>query len=213
MINLPETTKIGKRIPKEGFYNNAQLKQSEKRLFVDEIDQIIWQNLLSATTLNVDKGEKVNQIDIVRINLKKQDFNKSILEIIEKIIPRHLIFLMVYNDSYQICVNYKEESQKGKFKIIESYATGWMSEGDINISIKGLNLDQVYENLVFQIAGNKVEKKLGSDLKESVLKSQETERIKKKIAELSNKLHSEKQFNIQLKISNEIRMLENQLLE
>lgn len=213
MIKLPETTKIGKRIPKEGFYINAQLKQSEKKLFVDEIDQIIWQNLLSASTLNVDKGERVSQIDIVRINLKKQDFNKSILEIIEKIIPRHLIFLMVYNDSYQICVNYKEESQKGKFKIIESYATDWLSEGDININIKGLNLDQVYENLVFQIAGNKVEKKLGSDLKESVLKSQETERIKKKIAELSNKLHSEKQFNIQLRISNEIRMLENQLLE
>lgn len=64
-----------------------------------------------------------------------------------------------------------------------------------------------------QIAGDKVEKKSGSDLKDSVLKSQEAEKIQKKIAELSNKLHSEKQFNIQLKISNEIRMLEKLLDE
>ena len=207
MIQLPESTYIGKKIPKEGFYNNLTLNAAVKRAFVDDIEQIVWRNMLSATTLNVGKGEKVNQIDLIHINLKRQDVSTGLLEVIERAIPRHLIFLLKYNDTFQLYVNFKEEYQKGKFKIIDTYKTDWASESNLNFSIQGLDLDQVYENLVFQIAGSRVEKVEGVNLKVSVQQAQEIEKIKKKIAELETKLRNEKQFNIQLKISNEIKAL------
>lgn len=213
MIQLPESTYIGKKIPKEGFYNNLELKTELKRSFVEDIDQILWRNILSVTTLNVGSGEKVNQIDLIQISLKRKEFNYNVLEVIEKSIPRHLIFLLKSNYLFQLFVNFKEEYQKGKFRIIGTFKTDWLPEKDIPIGITGLNLDQVYENLVFGIAGQKAEKVEGVDLKTIVLKNQEVEKIKKKIAELENKLRTEKQFNLQLKISDEIRKLKKELVK
>jgi hypothetical protein len=88
MIQLPESTYIGKKIPKEGFYNYLELKTDIKKAFVEDIDHILWRNILSASTLNVGAGEKVNQVDILQITLKRNEFNYSILEVIEKAIPR-----------------------------------------------------------------------------------------------------------------------------
>jgi hypothetical protein len=211
MINLPDKSYIGKKIPKEGFYNNLTLSGTVKRAFIDDIEQIIWLNMLSAATLNVGKGEKVVQIDLVRINLKRQDFNKSIPDVIEKAIPRHLIFLLCFDSKCLLYVNYKDEYQKGRYRIIDTYNTDWKPEEELDLTIKGLDTDQVYENLVFQIAGCKIEKVEGTNLKQSVQLAQETEKIKKKIAELEKKLQKEKQYNIQLKISNEIKSLYNLL--
>ena len=211
MLQLPESTYIGKRIPKEGFYNKLDMGASLKKAFVDDIEQIVWRNLFSDATLNVGKGEKVSQIDVIQINLKRQVYCKSILELIEKAIPRHLLFILKFTEQYQLHMNYKDEYQKGKFRIVESYSTNWLSEHEISLTLKGLNLDQVYENLVYQQAGSKVEKAEGVDLKQTILQAQEVEKIKKRIDELETKKRNEKQFNIQLKIAGEIKKLKKSI--
>ena len=211
MIQLPESTYIGKRIPKEGFYNKLEMSASLKRAFVDDIDQIIWRNLLSDATLNVSKGEKVSQIDIIQINLRRKDYNKSILQAIEKAIPRHLLFVLKYDNQYLLYINYKEEYQKEKFKIMESYSTEWCFEQEISLTLTGLDLDKVYENFVYQLANGKIRKTEVVELKQSIQQAQEIEKIKKKIAELETKIRNEKQFNIQLRISKDIKELQNKL--
>ena len=153
MIQFPESTYVGKRIPKEGFYNKSELKAFQKRAFVDDIEQLFWRNLLSAENLNVGKGEKVTQIDVIQIKLKQKEYNKSILEIIEKTIPRHLVFVLKFEDQFQICLNYKEQYQKGKFKIVESFSTDWFAEDEFTLTIQGLDLDKVYDNFVYQVCG------------------------------------------------------------
>jgi hypothetical protein len=85
-----------------------------------------------------------------------------------------------------------------------------MSESDFSLEIKGISLDQVYEQFVLQIAGNTLFKKEGTSLKETVIKTQEAVRIQKKIAELEKKMRNEKQFNIQLKIASEIKSLKRE---
>lgn len=211
MLQFPETTYIGKRIPKEGFYNKLDMGASLKKAFVDDIEQIIWRNLLSDATLNVGKGEKVSQIDVIQINLRRREYNKTILDVIEKAIPRHLVFILTINNSRQLCVNYKEEFQKGKYKIVESFSTDWLNDGEAVLNIQGHDLDRVYENFVYQIAKGRIEKADGVDLSETIKQSQEIEKIKKRIAELEEKKRKEMQFNLQLKIANEIKLLRNKL--
>lgn len=211
MIQFPESTYIGKRIPKDGFYTVAELTATQKRAFVDDIELILWRNLLSDNTLNVSKGEKVSQIDIVQINLKRKEYNKIILDVIEKAIPRHLLFILKFNEQYQLCLNYKEEYQKGKFKIVETYTTDWLADSEVKLNIQGLDLDKVYDNFVYQIASGKIAKTEGVTLSETIQQSQEIEKLKKRITELENKKRKEKQFNIQLRIANEIKSLKNTL--
>src|SRR5690554_3171240 len=209
---FPESTYIGKRIPKEGFYSKADLNATQKRAFVDDIESIVWRNLLSENTLNVSKGEKVTQIDIIQINLKQREYNKTILDVIEKAIPRHLVFILTINNSRQLCINYKEEFQKGKYKIVESFSTDWLNDGEAVLNIQGHDLDRVYENFVYQIAKGRIIKADGVELSETIQKSQEIEKIKKRIAELEEKKRKEKQFNMQLRIADEIKRLKSILL-
>lgn len=206
---FPESTYIGKRIPKEGFYSKADLNATQKRAFVDDIESIVWRNLLSENTLNVSKGEKVTQIDIIQINLKRREYNKTILDVIEKAIPRHLVFILTINNSRKLCINYKEEFQKGKYKIVESFSTDWLNDGEAVLNIQGHDLDRVYENFVYQIAKGRIIKADGVELSETIQKSQEIEKIKKRIVALEVKKRKEKQFNMQLKIANEIKELKS----
>ena len=204
---FPESTYIGKRIPKEGFYSKANLNVAQKKAFVEDIESIIWRNLLSENTLNVSKGEKVTQIDVIQINLKRREYNKTLLDVIEKAIPRHLVFILAFNNSRQFSLNYKEEFQKGRFKIVESFTTDWINENEAVLNIQGHDLDTVYENFVYQIAKGRITKTDGLELSKTIQQSQEIERIKKRIAALEDKKRKEKQFNIQLKIANEIKRL------
>lgn len=208
---FPESTYIGKRIPKESFYSNADLNATQKRAFVNDIESIVWRNLFSENTLNVSKGERVTQIDIIQINLKRREYNKTILEVIEKAIPRHLVFILTINNSRQLCINYKEEFQKGKYKIVESFSTDWLNDGEAVLNIQGHNLDRVYENFVYQVAKDKIEKTEGVELSETIQQSQEIEKIKKRIVALEVKKRKEKQFNMQLNIANEIKRLKKQI--
>ncbi len=208
---FPESTYIGKRIPKEGFYSKADLNATQKRAFVEDIESIVWRNLLSENTINVSKGEKVTQIDIIQINLKRREYNKTILDVIEKAIPRHLVFILTINNSRQLCINYKEEFQKGKYKIVESFSTDWLNDGEAVLNIQGHDLDRVYENFVYQIAKGRIEKNDGLELSEVIQKSQEIEKIKKRIVALEVKKRKEKQFNMQLKIANEIKRLRSKI--
>lgn len=207
---FPESTYIGKRIPKEGFYSTLDLNAAQKRAFVEDIESIVWRNLLSENTLNVSKGEKVTQIDVIQINLKRREYNKTILDGIEKAIPRHLVFILAIKNSRQFCINYKEEYQKGRFRVVESFVTDWINENDAVLKIQGHDLDTVYENFVYQIAKGKIAKTDGVELSETVQQSQEIEKLKKRIATLEAKKRKEKQFNMQLKIANEIKRLKKQ---
>lgn len=208
---FPESTYIGKRIPKEGFYSKADLNATQKRAFVEDIESIIWRNLISENTLNVSKGEKVAQIDFIEIKLKRKEYNKSILEIIEKAIPRHLVFILTFNSSCKLCINFKEEYQKGNYKILESFSTDWLNDGEAVLNIQGHDLDRVYENFVYQIAKGRIEKNDGLELSEVIQQSQEVEKIKKRIADLEEKKRKEKQFNMQLRIANEIKRLRSKI--
>ncbi|NMA67485.1 MAG: DUF4391 domain-containing protein [Clostridiaceae bacterium] len=213
MLHFPESTFAGKRIPKEEFYRNMDFTTTQRRAFVDGIENILWRNVISEQTLNVSKGEKVSQIDVLQINLKRKEYNKVILNIIEKATPRHLLFILKKDDQFQLYIHYKEEYQKGRYKIVDAFCTDWLKKNEFHLKIDGLTLDSVYENFVYQIAGRRIEKTEGIQLSETIAKAQEIKKITKRISKLQNRKRKEKQFNFKLKIANEIKQLNVKLQE
>lgn len=110
-------------------------------------------------------------------------------------------------------IHYKEayENVKGKYRIVESFTTEWQPEEEVSLSISGLDLERIYHNFVYQIAGNKLTKEPGRDLCKAVEQHQEAEKIRKKIARLEDQLSKEVQFNLQLQLSVEIKNLKKKL--
>ncbi len=103
------------------------------------------------------------------------------------------------------------EYVKGKYRIVETYSTEWQPEEEVSLSISGLDLEHIYHNFVYQIAGNKLTKEPGRELGIAVERHQEAEKIRKKIARLEDQLSKEVQFNLQLQLSAEIKNLKKKL--
>jgi hypothetical protein len=215
MLNFPSSTIFGKKVPKESFYNKMDIGTKIKRSFVNDIEQIIWNNKLSSKTINVGVGKRITEIEVLHIKLKKKKCNYSVFDFIDRNLPHYTVFVLNYNGENQLLINFKEpsENKKGKFKVMESYKTDWTTDSKINLTIDGLDMDSVYEGFVKQIAGKEILPSNEPDIKKSIEVSQSIDKIQKQITTLENKKRKEKQFNLQLKYSNKIKELEKQLSE
>jgi len=215
MIHFPESTKVGLKVPKEKFYANMEMTADMKRRFINLIDHIVWQYKLSETTLNVEKATMVVEIDVFEVYMKVKDVNTALYDFIERNFPRHTLFVLIYEEEANFLVSYKEPiaNRPGKFKILEKFQTDWMPMPQLELTIDGLNMDQVYESLVRQIGKIKVDQESPLDISQSIMNQQTKEKLQKQILLLEKKMHNEKQFNIQLKISNEIKSLEKELAQ
>ena len=213
MLEFPSSTRKDIRLPKESFYTHAALTPAIKKAMVDDVEQIFWSHALTAETLNVNANDKVRQIDVLTVTLKKRECNEKIFEVIERTIPRHILFVLRFKSEYRMLIHYKEayENVKGKYRIVESFTTEWQPEEEVSLSISGLDLERIYHNFVYQIAGNKLTKEPGRDLCKAVEQHQEAEKIRKKIARLEDQLSKEVQFNLQLQLSVEIKNLKKKL--
>ena len=213
MVLFPSSTRKGIRLPKESFYTHATLTPTVKRAMVDDVEQIVWSHSLTAETLNVNSNDKVRQIDVLTITLKKRECNEKIFEVIERAIPRHILFILRFKSECRLLIHFKEayENVKGKYRIVESYFTEWQPEEEVTLAISGLDLERIYHNFIYQIAGNKLKKESVRELGKAVEQHQEAEKIRKKIARLEDKMRKEIQFNLQLQLSTEIKNLKKKL--
>jgi hypothetical protein len=212
MIDFPNRTLFNRKIPKQKFYEHVDMKHSLERQFAKEIETIYWRNKLSSDTLNISKGSYVTEIEIFEIVLKEPGISKNLIEIIDREIPYHLVFIVRYNDSGQIWISYKEDSKsrEGKFKVDSYYTTNWVEFGTLTLEIEGLNLDKVYENFMLQVAGGKLRIDHGTDIKEAVSIAKQQDKLETTIKQLENKIRNEKQYNRQVHLMGELRKVNKQ---
>lgn len=212
MFSFPVSTEFNKRIPKQKFYENLAGAASLKKAFAEQIKTIYWRNKLSVATLAIDKGEAVGEIEVLELKLSKPFVDEAVLRQIDKAIPYHILFVLTYEGKEQAWIGYKEASVGGHtFKVNRHYHTEWVSENELQFTISGLNMDAVYESLVRQIAGERLQAPSHESLKESVKRDEERRQLEKQIAALESKLHKEKQLNRRMEINAEIKKLKLEL--
>ena len=213
MFGLPESTYFGKLVPKNKFYEELSVDNKLERSFIDQINSIRWGHKLSSDTLNVEKGNTVKEVEVFFIKLKTSELDVNVLRQMDKELHYHLIFVLEYEERYQLWTSYKEESTNTAFKVGNYYYTGWVTEEDFCLQIDGLNMDTVYENLVRQIAGDTLSNEKSESLKESVERQNEREKLEKEIEKIRAKVRKEKQFNRQVELNKQLKALLKQLEE
>lgn len=215
MFGLPASTEYNKRIPKQKFYDNISVTPAMKRIFVDKIKSIYWRNKLATSTINLAPGDNVTEIEVFEIKLEEQSLEESILRQIDREIPYHIVFALEYQGKYQVWTAYKEAINAGKnaFKVESYFHTDWLVEGDINLLIEGLNLDEVYDRFVRNIAGGELSSDSNKSLKNAVDANNQRKILIKQISILEGKIKKEKQFNRQVEQNNKLKELKARLEE
>lgn len=215
MIDLPGSTVFNRRIPKQKFYENLSVTAELKRVFVEQINVIYWRNKIAPSTVNIAAGETVAEIEVIEIRLNQPDLDKRVLQLIDREIPYHILFLLMYKEQVQAWIGYKEQSQGGTaaFKPGTYYNTEWQAMDELSLRLDGLNMDAVYEGFIRQIAGERLEDKSGGDLKDAVARDERRQKLQKEITALKKKVRGEKQFNRQVELNGELKRLQAELEE
>lgn len=213
MLGFPVSTEFNKRIPKQKFYDNLDVSPTLRRVFVDQIRIVYWRNKLAASTLNIAAGEVVSEVEVFEVRLNETKLDEAVLKQIDKEIPYHILFILTCDGKAQAWIGYKEAAASGSnaFKVSRYYHTDWMPEDELQLRIDGLNMDTVYESLVRQIAGDKLQAESGESLKESVERDEKKKQLEKQIAALESKMRKEKQLNRRMEMNAELKRLKIEL--
>jgi hypothetical protein len=120
-----------------------------------------------------------------------------------------------YEGKYQTWIGYKEESQGkvGAFKPRKYYHTEWMLVEGLSLKLDGLNMDTVYESLIRQIAGERLQTNADTGITEAVSRDERRQKLQKEILALGKKMQRERQFNRQVEINEGIKKLNRELEE
>ena len=213
MINLPSSTFVGKVVPKEKFYSKCAVNTATKNLFVKYVEQIVWQNKLTAQTMAAEKGLLVNEIDVFEVKMKSFDCPRRLFEFIDQNLHHHNIFVLTYDDKAKLFVNFKEKEKDETF--LESFETPWKPADEPVFNLFGCNMDEIYESIVRSAAPDNViaseAKQSRPSLKDYIIQNKQNAKIKAQIEKLEKKLANEKQFNRQVEIRVEIKRLEKEM--
>ena len=215
MLLFPKTTEFNRRIPKQKFYNHLSVSPQIKKIFVEQIAAINWTNKLAPTTLNVKSGERVTEMEVFHLLLNQKGLDERVLQLIDKEIPYHILFELEYEGQIQVWIGYKEESQTRAetFKVNRYYQTDWMTKDEIHFEIAGLNMDALYDGLIKQAAGDSLRIEANESVGVAIQRTEEKEKLEKQILALEKKLYKEKQFNRQVQLNTELKILHKQMEE
>jgi len=145
--------------------------------------------------VGVAAGETVKEIQVFEVALRQRGLDKNVLPAIAKAIPYKILFVLTFGDEAQAWME-----ASGTF-----YNTGWFSLVGLTLKFEGLNLDTVYENLVRQIAGGRLDAERG--ITEAVERDKRRQKLEREIAALEKKVQREQQFNKQVELNGELRKL------
>src|SRR5690606_25189125 len=125
----------------EAFYKHLILSSELRSKFVSDIKRITMEYKLSPETLNVENAGEISEILVLSIDLKKKDVDYRIIEKIARQNAHKLLFLLKFGDEGQLALYYNK-----------LYKTKWTPLTEINLVTNGLNIGDIWEGYIEQIA-------------------------------------------------------------
>jgi len=200
MLGLPKKTELNKTIPKELIKKKFALKGPAKDCFDADIKKLAIIHELSPSSINVAAGQTVSIIYVLRVSLKTKDFDEKNIQLISRLIEQHLIFVLEHEE--QACL------AAFKQRLLKS---PWQPQETLEIKLGGLNLDTIWENLLIDIGGIKIEN--GNNLDEQLVIDEKRQKLEKQIADLEKKARAESQPKKKFELVEKMRSLEKCLQE
>lgn len=129
---IPESCRLGKRVYKRLFHENAKLSATDKKALRDDVDNILWQYTFKPTTIPIqpyeDEQREYHEVALLQVNLKQTGRVNRLAEILHRAIPYPLFLVFVSDTTCSISLAYKRFSQAEKEAIVAEgfQATGWL---------------------------------------------------------------------------------------
>ncbi|MEZ4681842.1 MAG: DUF4391 domain-containing protein [Caldilineaceae bacterium] len=203
---------FGRVLPKNKIYEHATPSTKLKERFVQQVEQITWQQKLAPETINLPATRAVPEIQIFRITLKTGELDTSVLQCIDHAIPFPLYFELQYGDRIKATAAFKRPSDGDQSKwVVSSYFDGpWLPATTPRVPLPlVLDLEQLYARLLTALSP--FPPRPGEPMTAFVVRMDEIRRRERELAQAEARLRKEKQFNRKVAINAEVRALKQAL--
>ena len=141
MFGLPSTVEVHQPLPKTAFYQRLSLAAPVKDEFVHGIDVLCVVGAVKEATCGIPAAEGVEEISVLRADLKSREVPKQALDAIAAAVPRKLLMVCCHEGMAQLAV-----VRKGLRVGVRRIA-----EDELNLELRGANLAEVWDGLCAQV--------------------------------------------------------------
>lgn len=201
MYGLPQSTEIKKQLPKKAIFAKFELKPSQRESFDADVARIDIVAVVSPTTVPaVAEGENIKEFYVLAVQLKHKDYDSKNITMLSRLIPQKMIMALHFQEEVQFAINHT--------KLITS---DWKSDTpDLSfLTLNGLNLDTVWDNIVISIGDIQVED--GKTVAEQITADDQKAKLLAQIANLERKMAIEKQPRRKREYFEQIKNLKHKL--
>ena len=195
MLGLPSSIEMRKQIPKDVFFKSKEIKGSEKQRFDQQVHKFTVVGIISPQTVNIESGVGISAIYVIEIQLNTKQYDSRIIDSLERL-GHKAIYLLSFDDSLQIAV------KEGLL-----FHSDWKTEDELNIELVGLNLDEVWANIVRRLGDLPDE----GEFKDVIDNTVRNAAIRNQIEALEKKMAKEKQNHVLRELYAQIQELKSQL--
>ena len=197
MLGLPQSTEVNRPMPKAQLYKKFELKQAQRDAFDADVARMEIVNFIASQSLpGIAEGTEVKAVFVVDVELKRHDYDTKNIILIARLIPHRIIFALRHEDKVQLAVYHTK-----------LFTGPWQSLQASNLTLSGLNLDSVWENIVSTIGSLEVAE--GNSLTEQIRVDEERARLVHQIESLERLMRSTSQPRRQRELYAEIKKLKN----
>ena len=181
MYGLPDNCIINKLLYKKAVFEKFNLKSTERNRFDADISKMAIVAYVSPSKIPaLHEGQEVKEFYVLQVQLKHRDYDSKNILMLNKLIPQKLVFALEYDDKTQFCIFHTRLQQ-----------SEWVHASDATIPIRGLSLDDVWNNIVAEIGG--LSNDAEETLEQQIIDREEQEKLLKQIEALEKRCRLEKQ--------------------
>ena len=163
-----------------------------------DISRITIVSEISPTTTTIAAGETIPAIYVLLVSLKHKDYSEATIAQLNRLINQSMVLVLECGSERRLAIYHT--------KLIQGE---WKPADDCKLQLKGLNLDDVWNNIVVQIGSIDVEK--GNSLEEQIAVDEKRAKLLKEIERLEALARKEKQPKKKFEIAEKIRVLKKEI--
>ena len=199
MYGLPANTLINKPLYKKAVFEKFNLKAAERERFDADISRMTLVDYVAPSRVPALKeGQEVKDFYVLQVILKQRDYDSKNIMLLQKLIPQHIIFALEFGEETQFCIFHTRLHQ-----------SEWVLSSDAEISLKGLSLDDVWNNIVAS-TGN-LDASSDESIEQQIINREEREKLLQQIELLEKRCRIEKQTRRKYELHQQILNLKEHL--
>ncbi len=211
-VRYPAQAAFGRTLPKSKLYAHSHAGTRLKNLFVQQVEQIVWQFKLAPETINLPARPAAPEIQVFAIQLKTPELSFDVLRAIDQAVQFPIIFELAHAGRTQVVACHKRpsEADASRWVLSDYFASGWLADNAERGAMPvALHLGGLYEQLLRALLP--LPARLHETLAEHVARLDALAAKQREADKTVAKLEKERQFNRKVAINADLRRLQTEL--